>query len=248
MPGSCCGDPAARWRRSPRRRHCASPATRLASESSEDARERAQLWPRLEGERPSATPQPTESLVTDRPDTHAIWHLHRPAALRHRPLAPASACFRGAAAPASVDQRISIDEFMQGRTARRQGAGGRARAEVEEAGQALGRRRHRAADHRRRHRRGLRARSARGTHDRDRRQPEARQADGHRDQRDGPRRERRRRRADAAALDGAAAPGTKLPGLGDRDEFRDTASIVGLVIPRALHSSRLHLRFRAVDD
>jgi len=68
------------------------------------------LWPRLEGERPSATSQPTESHVTDRPDT-------TPSAP-----APAAAAAPAAAPPApasetqpaaSVDERISIDDFAK---------------------------------------------------------------------------------------------------------------------------------------
>ena len=69
-----------------------------------------------------------------------------------------------------------------------QGAGGRTRAEVEEADASCGRRRHRGAHDRRRHRRGLRARGAGRTTVVDRRQSEARKADGHRVERDGARR------------------------------------------------------------
>ena len=54
---------------------------------------------------------------------------------------------------------------------------------------------HRAADARRRDRRSLRARAARGPDDRHGLQPQARQADGHRVERHGPRGEPRRRQA-----------------------------------------------------
>ena len=96
---------------------------------------------------------------------------------------------RNAAATAprrKPDQRRPRDDtphrshrrLHEGRAARGEGARGRGRAEVEEAAQAEGRCRHRAADDRRGHRRGLSAGSARRPHHRHRRQPEAGEADG----------------------------------------------------------------------
>ena len=87
---------------------------------------------------------------------------------RRPPRRQAAAAPRPPATAAHHDRRLH-----EGRSARREGADRRARAEVEEAGEADRRRRHRAADARRRHRRGLRAGGARRPHHRHRRQPEA---------------------------------------------------------------------------
>ena len=92
------------------------------------------------------------------------------------------------------ERRAHLDRRLhESRAARREGAGGRARAEVEQAAEAAGRRRHRAADDRRRHRRGLRARGARRPDGCHRLQPEAGEADGRRVERDGARGEPRGR-------------------------------------------------------
>ncbi len=77
----------------------------------------------------------------------------------------------------------------EGRPARREGPGGREGPKFAEARKAVDRRRDRTAHPRRRHRRSLRARAARRTHDRHGLQPQAGQADGHRVERHGPRRE-----------------------------------------------------------
>jgi len=68
------------------------------------------LWPRLEGERPSATSQPTESQVTDRPDTTPSAPAPAAAAA---PAVPSPAPASEAQLSAGADERISIDEFAK---------------------------------------------------------------------------------------------------------------------------------------
>ena len=68
------------------------------------------LWPRLEGERPSATSQPTESQVTDRPDTTPSAPAPAAAAA---PAVPSPAPASEAQPSAGADERISIDEFAK---------------------------------------------------------------------------------------------------------------------------------------
>ena len=79
------------------------------------------------------------------------------------------------------------------RPARRRCSRRRARSEIEKADEDDRLHRRRGAHHRRRHRHEVRARGARGTEDRHRGQPAARQADGHRVERHGPGRVDRRR-------------------------------------------------------
>ena len=114
---------------------------------------------------------------------------------RRRPSGAVGAGRRRGRRPPRPTTRIGIDQFMSVELRVAQGAVRRARAEVEEADAAAHRRGHRGAHHRRRHRRSLRARDAGRPPDRDRRQPQARQADGHREQRHGARVEQRGRQA-----------------------------------------------------
>ena len=179
-----------------------SPQSWMASEAGElDARHAsrrnaAPLFPRIE--------HSVEELRNMSADRRSQHQPHR------RPPAPAAASapaapLRRAAPAAPADACAHHDRRLhEGRAARRQSAGGRARAEVEQADQAAGGRRHRAADARRRHRRSVRAGGARRPDGRHRVQPEAREADGHRVERDGARGQPRRRQADARRLRGAA--------------------------------------------
>ena len=98
---------------------------------------------------------------------------------------------------AVADGRISIDAFMNVELRTAKVIAAEAVPEVEEADQAAGRSRNRAADDPRGHRRGLSAGVTGRPHHRHRGQPEAGQADGHRVQRDGARRESGGREAGA---------------------------------------------------
>ena len=126
----------------------------------------------------------------------------------------AGACGR-ARRPGRHWRRQDLDRRLhESRSACREGAHGRESAQLAQAGEALDRCRHRAADARRRNLRSLRARAARRPHDRHGLQPQARQVDGHRVKRHGPRRESRRRQADAR-------------GLRPRDPARHQGSLAG---------------------
>jgi methionyl-tRNA synthetase len=117
-----------------------------------------------------------------------------------------------ARAPRPGGRRADLDRRLhEGRAARGQGAGRREGAQLEEAHQAAGGRRHRAAHAGRRHRRGLRGRVAGRTHRGHRVQPEAGQADGDRVERHGPRREPRGREALARDFRGTR-PAAGQPG------------------------------------
>ena len=108
--------------------------------------------------------------------------------------------------PRRPSDRISIDDFMKVELRVAKVLTAERVREVEEAAEAVGGRRHRAAHARRRHRRGLRARGARRQDGRHRLQPEAGEADGDRVERDGARREPRRRQADRRLVRGPAGP------------------------------------------
>ena len=132
---------------------------------------------------------------------------YRPARPRPGDRSPAAAAAGRVPPPAARHQRISIDDFMKVELRVAKVLAAERVPEVEEAAEAVGRRRHRAANAGRRHRRGLRARSARRQDRRDRLQPEAGQADGHRVERHGARREPRRRQADGRLVRESARPG-----------------------------------------
>ena len=120
---------------------------------------------------------------------------------RHRRQGPSA----GSALPRPPADRISIDDFMKVELRVATVLSAERVPKSEEAAEAAGRHRHRSADDRRWHRRGLRTGSARRPIDRHRRQPAAGQADGHRVERDGARRQPRRRQAGARQLRRAAA-------------------------------------------
>ena len=126
-----------------------------------------------------------------------------PAAAPQPPPAPA--------APAAAGDDKHLDRRLhEGRAAGREGAGGRARAELEEAGEADDRRRHRAAHASSPASPRRTSPSARRPHDRHRRQPEAGEADGHRVERHGARREPRWRQADRSSASTRTSAGTRV--------------------------------------
>ena len=133
------------------------------------------LWPRKE-----TTTVTDNPLPPDGPSPGALPPVSAPVVPRQpAPTTP------------HLDRRLH-----EGGAARGEGADRRESGEVEEAAEAVGGRRHRAAHAGRRHRRSLRARGARRQDGRHRLQPEAGQADGDRVERDGPGGEPRRRQAD----------------------------------------------------
>ena len=140
------------WTDLTRRARCA-PGTRLGAIEP--------LFPRIE-----KTVEELRSMTTEF-NTPIARHRQpaerRTRSRRNRPH-PGATQAGGAGATPADDNRISIDDFMKVELRVAKVLEAEARAEVEEADEAEGRCRHRAADDCRRHRRGVSARAARRPH------------------------------------------------------------------------------------
>ena len=160
------------------------------------------LWPRIESKerhndferQPHARSRSTRTLLPAPASAPTTSASHRHPPRRRHPA-----------------DRISIDDFMKVELRVAKVLAAERVPKSKKLLKLSGRRRHRAAHARRRHRRGVRAGGAGRTIRRHRVQPAAGQADGHRVERHGARGEPRRRQARARDLRTAAGAGDASP-------------------------------------